>query len=42
MLEVVIRGAGLYYSHPTFGQVRLPSNAATNADFLNYIGQQIC
>ena len=28
----------LYYGHPKFGQVRLPINAATNADFLNYIG----
>ena len=32
----------LYYSHPKFGQVRLPTNAATNADFLHYIGQQTC
>ena len=32
----------LYYGHPKFGQVRLPSNAAMNADFLNYIGLQIC
>ena len=32
----------LYYSHPKFGQVRLPTNAATNADFLNHIGQQTC
>ena len=30
----------LYYGHPKFGQVRLPTNAATNADFLNHIGQQ--
>ena len=27
----------LYYCHPKFGQVRLPTNAATNADFLNQI-----
>ena len=32
----------LYYSHQKFGQVRLPTNAARNADFLNYIGQQTC
>ena len=32
----------LYYGHPKFGQVRLPTNTATNADFLNYIGQQTC
>ena len=30
----------LYYGHPKFGQVRLQTNAAMNADFLNYIGQQ--
>ena len=30
----------LYYGHPKFGQVTLPTDAATNADFLNYIGQQ--
>ena len=30
------------YGHPKFGQVRLPTNAATNADFLNHIGQQTC
>ena len=29
----------LYYDHPKFGQVRLPTNAAM---FLNYIGQQTC
>ena len=23
----------LYYGHPKFGQVRLPTNAATNFDF---------
>ena len=28
----------LHYGHPNF--VRLQTNAATNADFLNYIGQQ--
>ena len=32
----------LYYRHPKFGQVRLPTNVATNADFLNHIGQQTC
>ena len=32
----------LYYGHPKFRQIRLPTNAAKNADFLNYIGQQIC
>ena len=26
----------LYYGHQKFGQVRLPTNAATNADFLNH------
>ena len=41
MLEVVRRGR-LYYGHPKFGQVRLPTNAAMNADVLNYIGQQTC
>ena len=30
----------LYYGNPKFGQVRLPTNAAMNADFLNHIGQQ--
>ena len=34
MLEVV--------RDPKFGHVRLPTNAATNADFLNHIGQQTC
>ena len=29
----------LYYGHPKFGPVRLPTNAATNAYLLNYIGQ---
>ena len=29
------------WSHPKFGQVRLPTNAATNADFLNHIGQHV-
>ena len=32
----------LYYGHPKFGQVRLPTYAAINADFLNHIGQQLC
>ena len=32
----------LYYSHPQFGKVRLPTKAAKNTDFLNYIGQQTC
>ena len=26
----------LYYGDPKLGQVRLPTNAATNADFLKY------
>ena len=32
----------LYYSNRKFEQVRLPTNAATNANFFNYIGQQTC
>ena len=32
----------LYYAYPKIGQVSLPTNAATNADFLNHIGQQTC
>ena len=32
----------LYYGHPKFGPVRLPTNAATNAGLLNHIGQLKC